>query len=287
MSRNKERLGGVQQQDSNPPPAVMQENADTSGGFSFVVPTEFVELPSGGKFYPEGHPLHGHDTIEIRHMTAKEEDILTSRTLIKKGVALDRVLRNIIVNKRIELDSLIIGDKNAIIVAARVSGYGPMYETKVTCPNCAENQRYSFDIDEFKVYTGEEVENNEDVTDNGDGTFNTILPRLDLTVTFRLLTGRDEKIMLNGLQSDKKRKNEQSVTRQLKNMIVAVNGQESAKIINHLVDNIPSIDSRQIRTAYRAAAPTVDLTQYFECSECDYAQEMEVPLTADFFWPDR
>ena len=283
MSRNKERLGGVQQPDTNPPPQAMQ--ADT-GGFSFVVPTEFVELPSGGKFYPEGHPLHGEESIEIRQMTAKEEDILTSRTLLKKGVALDRVIENLIVNKRIDPDSLLVGDRNAIIIATRVSGYGNMYETKVTCPSCAESQQYNFNLNEANIYDGQDLEKL-DVIDNKDGTFNIVLPKTGLTVTFKLLCGKDEKTLMSGIQSDRKRKNERTVTRQLVNTVVAVNGDSSADAINYLIENIPSMDSRHIRLSYRLAAPNIDLTQYFECSECEYTQDMEVPLTADFFWPDR
>lgn len=285
MSRNKERLGGVQQQDSNPPPQMMQGNGD--GGFSFVVPTEFVELPSGGKYYPEGHPLHGAESVEIRQMTAKEEDLLTSRTLLKKGVALERVVSNIIVDKRINPDTLLIGDKNAIILATRVSGYGNEYTTKITCPECNASTQYTFDLNEASVYEGGDV-SMPDMEDNGDGTFNVVLPRTGVKVTFKLLTGREEKRMINGLEMDRKRKApEKNVTRQLVNTIVAVNGLTSADAIGYLVENIPSMDSRALRSAYRSAAPNIDLTQHFECGECDYTQDMEVPLTADFFWPDR
>ena len=88
MSRNQDRLGGVQQKDTSPPPS--------GGGLSFVVPTEFVDLPSQGRYYPEGHPLHGEDTIEIRQMTAKEEDILTSATLLKRALLLIKLLRTLL-----------------------------------------------------------------------------------------------------------------------------------------------------------------------------------------------
>ena len=122
MSRNKERLGGAHQPDTSPPPQATQGDA---GGFSFVVPTEFVELPSGGRFYPEGHPLHNEESIEIRQMTAKEEDILTSRTLLKKGVALDRVIENLIVDKRIDpAISYWWGIGVLLLWPCRVSGYG-------------------------------------------------------------------------------------------------------------------------------------------------------------------
>ena len=285
MSRNKERTGGAQQQDTSPPPQVMQGE---STPFSFVVPTEFVELPSGGKFYPEGHPLHGESSIEIRQMTAKEEDMLTSRTLLKKGVALDRVIGSLIVNKRINPDSLLVGDRNAIIIATRVSAYGNDYTTKVTCPSCMTSQDFAFDLNKADVYEGEIEKDGWDVSDNNNGTFNLTLPKTRVVVTFRLLTGRDEKAIFSGMEQDRKqKKHEQNVTRQLKNIVVAVNDDTSEQAINYLIANIPSMDARHIRLAYRFVAPNVDLTQYFECTQCEFAQEMEVPLSADFFWPDR
>ena len=283
MSRNKERVGAKSVDTNVPPPAVMQNNSE---GFSFVIPTEFVELPSGGKFYPEGHPLCGQDSIEIKQMTAKEEDMLTSRTLLRKGIAIDRVLESLIVDKRVDPNSLLVGDRNALIVATRVSGYGSEYETKVTCPACGTTQEYSFDLQEAVIYRGEDL-STISATNNGDGTYEVELPRSKLVVTFKLLTGNDEKRLLNGIEHDRKRKvQERNVTRQITNIVVAVNGDSSADAINYLVANIPSMDSRHLRLAYRLATPNVDLTQAFECSECQHEQDMEVPLTADFFWPN-
>jgi hypothetical protein len=280
LSRNQDRLGGVQQHDTAPPPQTMNDN-----GFSFVVPTEFVELPSEGKYYPEGHPLCGQTSLEIKQMTAKEEDMLTSRTLLKKGVALDRVLASVITDKSIDPDSLFIGDRNAIIVATRVSGYGNIYSTNVSCPACSETQEYSFDLNDADVYTGGDSELN--ITNNNDGTFDIVLPRTGITATFRLLNGYDEKKISSGAELDKKQKVERNVTRQLSSMLVAANGDTSAQAINYLVDNLPSVDSRHLRLAYRETAPNIDLTQNFECSACGHEQDMEVPLSADFFWPDR
>lgn len=283
MSRNQDRLGGVQQQDTSPPVQAMNEG---SGGFSFVVPTEFVELPSQGKYYPEGHPLCGESSIEIKQMTAKEEDMLTSRTLLKKGVALDRVIGSLIVNKGIDPDSLFVGDRNAIIIATRVSGYGNDYTTKVTCPQCGENQSYSFDLNDASVYTGD-GENTMDITNNSNGTFDVTLPRTNVVVTFGLLRGYDEKTISSGAEMDKKQRKDRGITRQLSSLIVAVNGDNNIDSINYLVQNMPSTDSRHLRLAYRGASPNIDLTQHFECSDCNYEQDMEVPLSADFFWPDR
>lgn len=277
MSRNQDRLGGVQQPDTSPPPQ------QGGGGFSFVVPTEFVELPSQGRFYPQGHPLHGKDSIELRQMTAKEEDMLTSRTLLKKGVALDRVIASIIVDKSIDPDSLLVGDRNAIIIATRVAGYGSKYDTKVSCPSCGTNQEYSFDLNQANVTDGSDARDL-GVKTNEDGTFNVTLPMTSVDVCFRLLNGRDEKSFLNGMQADKKTKNERNITRQLATIIVSLNGDSSVQAKQYFIDNVPSLDSRHLRLAYRLAAPNIDLTQHFECSECGHEQDMEVPLSADFFW---
>ena len=285
MSRNRDRVGGTQNKNvESPPPAAMQDNSE---GFSFVVPTEFVELPSEGKFYPEGHPLRGHDSIEIRQMTAKEEDLLTSRTLLKKGVALDRVIQNLIVDKSINAASLLVGDRNALIVAIRKSGYGAEYSTKVTCPSCATTQEYLFDLNELEVKSSSDL-SEANISNNEDGTFQLTLPITGAEISFRLLTGYDEKNFAKAAENDRKRKlEEKNVTRQLKNIVVSVNGDNSPQAIQYLVNNVPSMDSRHLRLAYELAAPNVDMTHHFECAECDYEQHLEVPLTADFFWPDR
>ena len=283
MSRNKERAGA---HNANVETPHANLNPESSGGFSFVVPTEFVELPSQGRYYPEGHPLHGQDTIEIRHMTAKEEDILTSKTLLKKGVALDRVLQNVIVDRRIRAESMLVGDRNAAIIAMRVSGYGPIYETKVRCPSCEQTQQYKFNLQNASVYCGDDLDVLE-IANNGNGTFDIQLPITQATVTFRLLTGYDEGTLINAVQKDRKRADEKNVTRQLENIIIAVNGESSPQAKKYLIDNMPSMDSRHLRLAFSQACPNVDLTQTFECQECDFEQDMEVPLSADFFWPDR
>jgi len=274
LSRNQDRLGGAQQPDTSPPPQ------QGGGGFSFVVPTEFVDLPSQGRFYAQGHPLHGQDSIEIKQMTAKEEDILTSRTLLKKGVAIDRLLQSLIVDESINPNSLLIGDRNAIIIASRVSGYGNEYATNIVCPACDTKQKYSFDLNAAQIQGGAFKENL-GVTDNGDGTFTCILPKSEVTVVARLLTGNEEKKVINIEKSNN------VISTQLQNIIVSVNGDTTRQAINYVATNIPSFDSRHLRMVLKMATPNVDLTQEFSCEECGHTQEMEVPLTADFFWPDR
>jgi hypothetical protein len=286
LSRNKDRLGARQKKDTSAPQQLTQ-NENNSGGFSFVVPTEFVELPSGGRFYPAGHPLHNQETIEIKHMTAKEEDLLTSRALLKKGIVLDRLMESVITNKAIRPNDMLVGDRNAVVIAARISGYGADYETQVTCPACQATQQNTFDLSGIDVYDGSDLLP-EEAVDNKDGTFTTTLPRTKLEITFRLLSGHDEKNLLSQTENARKaKKEENNVTRQLKQFIVAVNGDTSQEAVNYVVYNIPSMDARHLRHVYRLAAPNVNMTQNFECDSCGYEQVMEVPLTADFFWPDR
>ena len=289
MSRNKNRTGMAPPtpENSGPPPQVITQQAQGENPFSFVVPTEFVELPSKGRFYPEGHPLHNEDTIEVKQMTAKEEDLLTSRALLKKGVALERLISSIIVNKAVNPSTLLVGDRNAILISARVSGYGNDYVTKVTCPACGANQENNFDLNDTTVYDGADLLESE-ATQNEDGTFTTTLPKTKIEATFKLLNGSDERSLLTQMENARKRKKEENaVTRQLKQFVVAVNGNTEQQNINYVIDNMPTADARHLRLVYKLATPNVDLSQVFECVECGHEQDMEVPLTADFFWPDR
>ena len=123
---------------------------------------------------------------------------------------------------------------------------------------------------------------------NEDGTFTTTLPKSKVEVTFKLLNGSDERTLLNQVENARKRKKEENaVTRQLKLIIASVNGSEDQSDINFIVDNMPSSDARHLRLVYKLATPNIDMTQVFTCASCDHEQDMEVPLTADFFWPDR
>lgn len=286
MSRNRDRMGQTTPQATDPAPQATQQAA-SSGGFSFVIPTEFVELPSKGRFYPESHPLHNEDTIEIKQMTAKEEDLLTSRALLKKGIALDRVVQSLIVNKSINPDSLLVGDRNALMIAARISGYGNEYKTQVNCPSCDTAQSYSFDLFDSNITDGV-VSQELGVKEEEGGVFSTVLPKTKFEVTFKLLNGSDERALLAQIENARKRnKEENTVTRQLRLITVAVNGDNSPAALNYFVDNVPSLDAQHLRTAYALATPNIDLTQFFSCNECGFETELEVPLTADFFWPKR
>ncbi len=290
MRNNQDRLGA--------PPAPETPNQPVSGPapeqepapLSFSTPTEFVDLPSKGLLYPEDHPLHKQETVEIRYMTAKDEDILASRNLLKKGIAIDRLLQNVIVDKRIKIENLLVGDKNAIVIATRITGYGSDYITNITCPACASSVKHEFDLEDSHVIEGYKdlLENDDSIEMTENGTFLMTLPKLKVQVEVRLLTGADENRYLN-MSKKKKQHNlvDSKMTDQLRLFIVSVNGDASRKTIGQLIDNMPASDSRYLRFAYSELMPNVDLTQDFICEECGHQQEMEVPLSANFFWPGR
>lgn len=295
--KNDERIGSPNLDSNVPPtpetmglppmPAHLAEGQN-QGSLTFVAPTEFVELPSGGRFYEQGHPLHGQAVLEVRHMTAREEDILTSQSLLKKGVALDRFLQSLIVDKRIRTDDLLVGDKNAVLVNARVNGYGAEYNTTVTCPNCSTNSRFNFDLEQQVVQTGEEyLDELESVTVNA-STVTITLPITGWVFECRPMTGLDEKALQKAVEARRKRKlPEDMLSQQITAFTVSISGVTDRSQIQQAIKSLPARDSRHLRQTYQKLMPNLDLTQEFECGECGHAGDMEVPFTTDFFWPKQ
>ena len=282
MSRNKSRLGKDQGAKSSDPVATPSFGSD--GPLIFETPSEFVDLPSKGRYYAEGHPLHDQDCVEIKHMTAKEEDILSSRALLKKGVAIDRFLQSIIKDKDINVNDLLVGDKNAILIAARISGYGEDYTTQVTCPGCMTSNKFTFDLSDREIITGEDASSH-GATETDRGTFITNLPNLGVDVELRLLTGKQESFLTRLSQTKSNNSVDTSLTDLLRMIIISVTDRTDSATIESLVDHLPARDSRHIREVYGKISPNIDLKQKFECSSCSYTDVMEVPLNAEFFWP--
>ena len=276
MSRNKDRLGGHK-----------PEHADAPASFSplnFVAPTEFVELPSKGIDYPEGHPLKGKDVIEIRYMTAKDEDILTSQTLLKKGVALDRFLENIILDKSIDLKTVLLGDKNAILIAARASGYGYDYDTTLTCPKCSTKTNVIFDLGKPKI-TGAFEGDSESLQKVSDGIYTTAMPLSKFKVNFRLMNSEDENVLSKNIMSQKPGE-DNALTTQFKRLIQSIEGYDDQSVIDQYVENMPTVDSRHFKMCLKACNPNIEIREIFKCRKCEYQEEVDVPFGTDFFWPD-
>jgi len=228
------------------------------------------------------------ESVEIRHMTAKEEDILSSKTLLKQGVAIDRFLESVLVDKRITSDQLLVGDKNALIIAARISGYGNEYSTAVTCPNCTSQNKCDIDLLEAKdSYDGSYEESDGITGPNEFGYYYITLPVTKAVFEVRLMTGREEKAFAKRLEQRRKRRQaEAMLTDQFKTFTNSINGVGDLKQVFRFIDNLPVRDSKFLRDSYMKISPALNLKHDFECRECGYEQEVEVPISAQFFWPD-
>ena len=283
MSRNKQRTAAA----TDAVAATAPTTPAAPASLSYVTPTEFVELPSRGKFYSTDHPLHGKEVIEMRYMTAKDEDILTSPALLKNGVAIDRLIENLIIDKNVTANNLLLGDKNAVILAARISGYGEQYEVNVRCPSCNATIEHSFDLSQIPHNHGIQPNDNDNVSLTTEGTFLVTLPKTQFNAEFRLLNGGDETYLEQAANKLKKLKlPEASATTLLKQLVISVNGGAVPSEISNFIDNMPAQDARYLRACVVTVTPNIDMTQDVECSSCGTTTEMAVPFTSEFFWPN-
>jgi hypothetical protein len=244
------------------------------------IPTETISLPSKGLLYPETSPL-SKGQIEMKYMTAKEEDILTNTNFIRQGTVIDKLLQALIVTP-IEYSDLLVGDKNAILVAARVLGYGKDYTFKYTNQR---NQESEVTVD-LSILEDKQID--ESLFKRGANEFTFALPHSGNNITFKLLTHGDEKKIddeIKGLQKVNPNSST-DVTTRLKHIITSVEGKRDAKDIREFVDNyLIAKDARALREYYSKISPDVNLT--FKPEDESYTGEgIAIPVSINFFWPD-
>ena len=253
--------------------------------FGLEVPVESVPLPSEGKIYPQDSSSHNRETIEIKAMTAREEDILTSRALIKKGTVISALLRSCIVDKSINVDHLISGDRNALMTAIRITGYGSDYEVEVNCPEGDGKNKTKFDLSELPI-NRLKIE----PLEPGANLFEYELPVSKKKVIFRFLTGKDELNM--SVESDRRKKKklqgdvDNMVTARLRNSIVSIDGIDDKNKIATFIKNMPARDSRSLRKYMDDNEPGIEMKGWLECEHCYEHSEVNLPIGASFFWPD-
>jgi len=239
--------------------------------------SEVIDLPSLGKVYPKSSPI-SNGKIEIKYMTAREEDILTSQNLIKKGLVIDKLLDSLIITEGVKCDDLVLGDKNAVMVAARVLAYGPEYECEIENPNTGKTFSHVFNLADcpFKKLP-------DDINDNK---FEMELPVSKAKVGFKLITGKEEKLIEAELKGIKKTGVQVSpeLTTRLKHTITSVNGDGDKGVINQFVQNMLSRDSLELRKYINNISPDIELVQEIEL-EGDTVK-VDIPMTVNFFWPN-
>jgi hypothetical protein len=251
---------------------------------NYPFPTETIELPSMGLLYPESNPLSS-GKIDVKYMTAKEEDILTSQNLIKNGTVIDVLLRSLIVSP-INYNDLLVGDKNAIMIAARVLAYGKDYEVELTNPKTGHVQKENIDLTLFRN-TGFDTENFE----KGANKFSFELPASKRMIEFKLLTHGDDKKIADSIKAAKKASNRISgvspeLSTRLKHMILSVDGETDRIKISKFVDNeFLSRDSMAFRERVKEVSPDIDLTYSYYGEDDGEEHEVALPMTVKFFWP--
>lgn len=236
-------------------------------------PTEMISLPSKGKLYPENSPLRT-GAVALRYMTAKDEDILLNQSYIEKGVVVDKLLQSLIDDKSINYSELLIGDKNALLIAARVLGYGKMYSFDY------RGEKVDIDLSQIPDKPLDPVVEN--ATENR---FEFVLPVRGNKLTFKLLTHADETAIeqeIKGLKKVNKDASPELSTR-MKYMIIAIDGDEDRKNIRAFVDNMLAADARAFRKYVAKIQPDVDMKFYPEDGPDGGVQ---IPITPEFLWPD-
>lgn len=241
-------------------------------------PTETIDLPSQGKFYSEGSPLRS-GKVDVKYMTAKEEDILTSTNLIQKGTVLDKLMESLLVTPGVKPDDLLTGDLNAVMIAARILAYGKDYPIQLVCSSCVTKFDYVVDLSKLDMSTPSNLPEN--------GEYGITLPT-GIKLTFKLLTRRDEKDIqaeVDGLKKFNSSVESDSTTR-LKYMITSVNGNRDQRVIKEFVDAMIIRDVRAFREEYKKVSPDVNFDLNIECSNCNNIIKARMPFGANFFWPD-
>ena len=245
-------------------------------------PSEEVTLPSKGLLYPEGHPLRS-GIIEMKYMTAKEEDILTNSNYINNGTVIDKLLKSLIVSP-IDFNDLLIGDKNAVLIASRILGYGQEYSFSYKNPNTGDDEEVTVDLTEAN-----DKELDESLIIEGRNEFAFTLPVSKIQVTFKLLTHGDELKIANELKGLKKisKTNTADLTTRMKHLITSVNGDRDIKSIREFVDgNFLARDARALRQYVADIMPDIDLTFDLQFQDGASAEGVTIPIGTTFFWPE-
>ena len=251
--------------------------------FGWEVPYELIPIPSNGMIYDPDTKMYNLDKVKIKAMTAKEEDILASQALLKEGTVITHLLKACIMEEGVYPEHMISGDRNALMIAIRITGYGSEYSYQSTCQNCGHVNKKTAMLDSLPIKRLE-IE----PIEPGRNEFEYTLPVTKKKVTFKFLTDKDDKDREASEKFIKKHtesKVQNKVTSFLEYSIVSVDGIKDKNKIKHFVMNMPAFDSRKLRRYISDNEPGIDMKQDYEFDECGTHNEVNLPVTSEFFWP--
>lgn len=253
--------------------------------FGWSIPVEQIPLPSGGLIYPSSSSLFRKDTVQIKAMTAQEEDILMSRALIKEGTVVSHLIKSCLIDKSIDPRELLSGDRNAILVSIRITGYGADYKSSVTCPSCKKVSSEVFDLSGIEIRRLGAKPITEGVNE-----FDFTLPVSKKHVIFKLTTVADEEEDQQRREKMQKlfpdAKVEGVVTRALENQVISIDGHTERPAISAFIRSMPAADSRALRKHMNEIEPGLNMQLDFTCKFCGDESKVGVPLGVSFFWPE-
>ena len=253
--------------------------------FNWEVPVELVPVPSEGKVYSQETGLFNVKGLEIKAMTAREEDILTSRALIRKGTVVTELVKSCLINKNVDVGSLLVGDRDSLMVSVRITGYGTSYNATVECPTCGTvHKDHTFDLSELGI---KRLELNP--VSEGINEFEFQLPVSKKTVVFKFLTINDDM----QLTQERERKKALfggdyiagTVTETLGAHIVSIDGIRDRSKISMFINKMPALDSSRLRSFIKRHKPGLDMSVNLHCNNCNSHNRIDLPIGISFFWP--
>ena len=283
MARKNEIFTNSQGTTQKPSPIEGIMKQDVLKEFGWEVPVDNAPLPSQGLVYPANSSLHGKEVISIKAMTAKEEDILMSRAYSKLGTTITELIKSCVIDKDFDPGDLLLGDRQAMLVSIRITGYGAEYKLDIDCPACDKRG-----IGEFDLSTLELKRLEIDPVSPGLNEFSTILPVTKKKVTFKFMTGKDEQEMNTFIERRKKLlgdASENPVTTRLAFQTVSVESVTDKNKIGMFITNMPARDSLHLREYIRNNEPGLNMKSNYHCSHCNADSEVVLPIGVSFFWP--
>ena len=251
--------------------------------FNWEVPVEAVPLPSKGKVYDPNSLLYNLETIKIKAMTASEEDILTSSSLIKEGTAIEMLIKSCLINKNINPEEMILGDRNAIMISIRITGYGSDYRFNSSCESCNTVNDVTIDLSELEIKRLD-IE----PVQEGKNEFMFTLPISKKVVIFKFLSQKDEKerkIKNDFYKSMSEIKIDKGITSFLDNSIISIDGITDKNKIAQFAKFMPAHHSRVLRKYIKEQEPGIKMKHKYKCKNCGYHNEVNIPINSNFFWP--
>lgn len=256
---------------------------DVMKEFGWEVPIDVAPLPSAGLIYPVNSSLYGRNKVEIKAMTAKEEDIIMSRAYSKLGTTITELIRSCLIDKSIDPNAMLVGDRQALLVAIRITGYGADYKCEVDCGECGRRGNDKFDLSSLEIEPLKV-----DPVSPGINEFEVLLPVSKKRVTLKFLTGKDEEDLVTEVERRKKLLGdaaENPITTRMTHQIIKIDNIADRSKIATFVANMPARDSKFLREFYTNNEPGIKMKSSYMCTHCGAESEVSLPIGASFFWP--